>query len=94
MSVAFETGEIAWTDRSVGPATVGFADGRLYVVGDEGEIALVEPTPDAYKEISRFTPPGREEGAVSWTYPVIANGRMYIRNVGTMWCYDVRADLD
>ena len=94
MSVAFETGEIAWTDRSVGPATVGFADGRLYVVGDEGEIALIEPTPDAYKEISRFTPPGREEGAVSWTYPVIANGRMYIRNVGTMWCYDVRADLD
>ena len=92
VSVVFETGEIVWMDRSVGAATVGFADGRLYVVGDDGEIALVEPSPDSYIEISRFTPPGRAKGPVSWTYPVIANGRMYIRNVGTMWCYDVKAE--
>jgi hypothetical protein len=92
LCVAFETGEIQWTDRSVGAATVGYADGKLVVVGDEGEIALVEPTAEAYKEIARFTPPGRENGNTSWTYPVIANGRMYIRNLETMWCYNVAAE--
>jgi outer membrane protein assembly factor BamB len=91
LSVAYETGEITWTDRSVGPATVGYADGRLYLVGDKGEIALVEPSKEGYKEISRFTPPGRLKGSVSWTYPVVANGRMYIRNLDKMWCYDVSA---
>ena len=88
--VKFETGEVMWNDRSVGAATVAYADRRLYVVGDKGEIALVDPTPETYREISRLTPPGREDGPVSWTYPVIANGRMYIRNVDRMWCYDVK----
>ena len=92
LSVDFETGEINWTARSLGSATVGYADGRLYIVGDNsGEIALVEPSSEGYREISRFTPPGRAGGAVSWTYPVIANGRMYIRSLDRMWCYDVKA---
>lgn len=92
LCVEYETGEIKWTDRSVGAATVGYADGRLYVVGDDGEVALVDPTPAGYREISRFTPPGREDGPVSWTYPVIANGRMYLRNVDRMWSYDIEAE--
>jgi outer membrane protein assembly factor BamB len=82
--VVFETGEIKWSDRSVGAGTVGYTDGRLFVVGDDGEIALVDPSADAYKEISRFTPPGREGRKVSWTYPVIANSRTYIRNLDKM----------
>lgn len=86
-----KTGEIAWVDRSVGAGTVGYADGLLYVVGDDGEIALVDPSPEGYSEISRFTPEGREGGAVSWTYPVIANGRMYIRNLDRLWSYDIAA---
>ena len=85
----FSTGEIAWSDRSVGAGTVGLVDGLLYLVGDKGDITLVDPTPEAYKEISRFRPDGRLEGSVSWTYPVVANGRMYIRNLDRMWCFDL-----
>ncbi len=92
LCVDFESGDVAWTDRSVGPATVGYADNRLYVVGDEGEIALVDISGDAYREVGRFTPPGRVEAGTSWTYPVVANGRMYIRHLEKMWAYDVGAE--
>lgn len=30
-------------------------------------------------------------GEKSWAYPVVANGNLYIRDHGTLWCYDVRA---
>jgi len=26
----------------------------------------------------------------AWAYPVVANGRLYIRDLGTLWCYDIR----
>jgi outer membrane protein assembly factor BamB len=26
----------------------------------------------------------------AWAYPVVANGRLYIRDLGTLWCYDVK----
>ena len=29
--------------------------------------------------------------AKAWAYPVVANGRLYIRDLGTLWCYDIRA---
>jgi hypothetical protein len=27
----------------------------------------------------------------AWAYPVVANGRLYIRDLDTMWCYDIQA---
>jgi len=27
----------------------------------------------------------------SWPYPIIANGRLYIRDQDAMWCYDIKA---
>ena len=55
-----------------------------------------EATPEAYREKGRFTPPGQPKdrsarGEKAWAYPVVAGGRLYIRDVGTLWCYDVRA---
>ena len=53
----------------------------------------MEATPEAYREKGRFKPtdiPDRGSSK-SWAYPVIADGRLYIRDIGTLWCYDVRA---
>jgi outer membrane protein assembly factor BamB len=88
------TGNIKWEDRCVGPASICYADGRLYVHGENtGEVALVEATPDGYREKGRFTPSDQSERktAKAWSYPVVANGRLYIRELGTLWCYDVKA---
>ncbi len=95
VSAEFATGKLKWQNESIGSGAVLYADGRLYVHGEGGEVALVEATPEAYRERGRFTPPeqpkhvrGAREKA--WTYPVVANGRLYIRDLGTLWCFDVR----
>lgn len=88
----FLTGAIKWQDRGVGPASVLFADGRIYVHGDNtGETALIEAAPDGYKEHGRFTPanPPDRGDAKAWAYPVLANGRLYLRDATSIWCYDV-----
>ena len=91
MCVDFATGDVKWQDRSVGAGAVCFADGRLYLHGEKGDVALVEATGEGYREKGRFTPPDQPDRgrAKAWAYPVVANGRLYIRDSGTLWCYDV-----
>jgi outer membrane protein assembly factor BamB len=83
----FMTGEVAWRDRSVGKGQVILAEGLLYLQGETGTVALAEATPTAYKEISRFEF-GRGEYPL-WTLPVIAGGRLYLRDQGKLVCYKI-----
>jgi outer membrane protein assembly factor BamB len=95
MCVEFATGTLKWQNRGIGAASLCYADDRIYLHGENGEVALVEPSPESYREKGRFTPKdppkavNRNERA--WAYPVVANGQLYIRNHGSLWCYDVRA---
>jgi outer membrane protein assembly factor BamB len=91
MCVDFATGDVKWQDRGVGAGSVCYADGHLYVHGEKGDVALVEATGEAYKQKGMFTPPDQPERgkAQAWAYPVVANGRLYIRDLGTLWSYDV-----
>jgi outer membrane protein assembly factor BamB len=93
LCLEFTTGNVKWDDRSIGAASLCYADGRLYLHGENGEVALVEATPEAYREKGRFSPPDPPDRGSSkaWAYPVVANGRLYIRDIGTLWCYDVKA---
>jgi outer membrane protein assembly factor BamB len=92
LCVGFKTGEIKWEERAT-PASWLVADGRLYLHNESGDVALVEPSPEGYREKGHFTPPNLPERGQSkaWAYPVVANGRLYIRDVGSLWCYDVQA---
>jgi outer membrane protein assembly factor BamB len=92
LCLEFTTGNVKWDDRSISPASLCYADGRLYLHGENGEVALVEATPEAYREKGRFKPtdPPDRGASKAWAYPVIANGRLYIRDLGTLWCYDVK----
>lgn len=94
MCIEFMTGKEKWRDASAGAGAVCYADGRLYLHGEaSGEVALVEATPAEYGEKGRFTPPDAPErgNSKAWAYPVVANGRLYIRDLDMMWCYDVKA---
>lgn len=91
----FKTGNIKWEERALGPAAMLVADGRLYVHSESGDVALVEPSPEAYREKGHFTPPdlpGRSNPMEkAWSYPVLADGRLYIRDKNLLYCYDVKA---
>jgi outer membrane protein assembly factor BamB len=87
--VEFATGTIKWENASVGIGAVCYADGRLYVRAEKGDVALVEATPDGYKEHGRFKQPDRSNKP-AWPYPVVANGRFYLRDRDVLLCYDVK----
>jgi len=86
----FATGEVAWQDRSVGKGQVIAADGLLYLLSEDGVVGLAEATPEGYRERSRFSIPSGEYP--TWTLPVVANGRLYLREQDTLYAYDVSAE--
>lgn len=87
----FKTGELAWADKGVGKGAIAYADGHFYIrsEGGQGTIALIEANPRAYVEKGRFNQPDRSDKN-SWPHPVIVNGRLYIRDQGTLLCYNVK----
>lgn len=94
MCVEFKTGTVKWEERSIGPGSLLVADGRVYVHAENGDVALLEPSAEGYREKGRFKPPGVPARAnpmeKAWTYPVIASGKLYIRDKDSLWCYDVK----
>jgi outer membrane protein assembly factor BamB len=92
----FKTGKPAWTEReALGRGSVTGADGRLYCCAEKGGIVvLVEPTPAAWTEKGRLKLPqeskNRPTSGGLWTHPVVANGRLYVRDQELLHCYDVK----
>ena len=71
-----------------------YADGMLYLHSERsGDVALVEASADGYSEKGRFTPAEMPErrNERAWAYPVIANGRLYIRDLNSLWSYEIKA---
>jgi outer membrane protein assembly factor BamB len=85
----FATGKVMWRDRSVGKGSVTFADGHLYLQSEDNVVGLAEATAAGYRETGRFTIP--DKGLPSWAHPVLADGRLYVRNQDTLLVYDIKA---
>lgn len=91
------TGDEVWKERTaLGKGAVACADGKLYCLEeDTGVVALVDATPDGWREHSRFTlspqTRHRKPSGKIWTHPVISNGRLYLRDQELFYCYDISA---
>jgi outer membrane protein assembly factor BamB len=88
-----KTGKIVWKRKGNegqgrGSASVTYADGRLYFHYDNGVVALVEASPEGYKETGSFKV---ETDGPAWAHPVVAGGRLYLREGDSLYCYDIRA---
>jgi hypothetical protein len=91
----FKTGDVLWNERDsdkrrLKKGSVAFADGRIYYRTEDGPIVLLEPSRKEYLERGRFDQPERTDKP-AWAHPVIANGKLYIRDQDTLFCYDVKA---
>lgn len=91
----FATGELIWGERDVfDKGSFAYADGHLYCYGEsKGEVALVEASRKGWIEKSRFTIPEstkiRRKNGKIWTPPIIANGRLYLRDNDLIFCYEI-----
>ncbi|HZK80676.1 MAG TPA: PQQ-binding-like beta-propeller repeat protein, partial [Humisphaera sp.] len=89
--MSIKDGSVAWKDRSVGKGSLAYADGRLYLRAEgSGTVALVDASPEGYKELGQLKQPDRSHAA-AWPHPVIAGGKLYLRDQDVLLCYDIKA---
>jgi outer membrane protein assembly factor BamB len=96
MAMDFKTGAVRWSEPGIGRGSLTVAGGRLYCVAEKrGLVALVEPSADQWIEKSRFTLPRESKKRLPsgglWTHPVVANGRLYVRDQELLFCFSVSA---
>src|SRR5262245_8305070 len=87
--IEFMSGRLMWRDRSVGKGSVTFADGHLYLQGENNVMGLAVASPEGYQERGRFTIP--DKGLPSWAHPVISDAKLYVRNQDSLMAYDIKA---
>jgi outer membrane protein assembly factor BamB len=92
----FKTGKVAWRQAdTVEPSGVIFADGYIYCYGQKtGALVCVAANPTGFTEKGRFTIPKqttkRSRAGGIWTHPVIADGKLYLRDQELLFCFDLR----
>jgi outer membrane protein assembly factor BamB len=78
-------GSDCWRHRGFGKGSLVLADDLLIVLGDEGTLALVEPSPERYHELGSVR--ALESG--SWTPPSLAGRWLYLRDHREIACLDL-----
>jgi len=88
-ALAFDTGTVAWRNRSVGKGSLIYADERLYLYSENGVVGLADASPSAYVERGRFTL--ATGGASTWSHPILTRGMLILRDQDKVYAFDVRA---
>lgn len=96
----FLTGAVKWQERRrLGRGSVTYAEGHLYCYAEkDGTLALVKASPAGWKEdgrlklprMSDMPRPSSQRSSNVWTHPVVANGRLYLRDQDLFFCFDVK----
>jgi outer membrane protein assembly factor BamB len=80
------TGDLKWKGGRYGYGQLMLAGDHLIVLTEDGELALVSATPARHEELARFS---AIEGK-TWNHPIIADGKLLVRNVQEMAAFDIR----
>lgn len=93
--VEMATGKVAWGGEGVeithggsGSAAVTAADGHLYFRYQNGRMVLIEATPQGYRVKGTFSIPDVKNP--SWAHPVVAGGKLYLREQDNLYVYDLK----
>jgi outer membrane protein assembly factor BamB len=85
-----------WKSSKLDKGSLTYADGHFYCYGQgKGTCVLLAANPKEWAESGRFEIPKktqfpRKSGAI-WTHPVVANGKLFLRDHELIFCYDIKA---
>ncbi len=85
----WKDGRTVYSERGVGKGSLTYADGMLYTLSENGQMGLMPATPEASELAGQFKLPAGGQGK-SWAYPVVCDGRLYLRHGDFLYCYNVR----
>jgi outer membrane protein assembly factor BamB len=82
----FRTGKIVWKERGYQKGSLLVADGWLIVLGEYGKLAVARASPKGFRVKSSF----QASRVKCWTVPVLAGGKLYVRDETHLTCYDLK----
>jgi outer membrane protein assembly factor BamB len=82
----FRTGRVVWTHDGFKKGSLTIADGHLIILSEDGRLAIAEATPEGYREISS----SQIGEGTCWTVPVVAGGRLYVRDEKRIVCLGLK----
>lgn len=86
--VNIRNGKATWRERSM-KGSVVYADKKIVFRHEDGDVVLLAANSDSYQELGRFSQP-RRSGRPAWSHPVIADGRLYLRDMDKLLVYGIR----
>lgn len=89
--VELATGKIKWgpeRSKGNGEASCVYADGHVIFRREDGTVNLVKTNPESYDWVGSFKPHFQQ--GKSWAHPVIAGGRLYLREQDKLMAYQLK----
>jgi outer membrane protein assembly factor BamB len=83
--VELATGKVMWKHAGFGQGNVILVGDRLVALAEDGNLVIIEATPDAYKEIART----RAFTDKCWSTPAFSDGKIFVRSISEGACFDV-----
>ena len=83
--IEIDNGRRKWKQSRFGHGQVLLVDDLLLVQSEDGQVALVEASPQGYRELSRMTVVGGQ----SWNYPAISGRKLLVRTELEAACYEL-----
>ena len=87
--VKLDSGEEKWSTGAIGWGTTTYVDGHLLCMDIKGNLFLVRPDPNRFERITQLKAALGEVTDPVWTVPVVANGKLYLRYMQRLVCYDL-----
>jgi len=84
------TGKEMWTTGQIGQGTTTFVDGYLICLDIKGNLFLVSPDPSGFKKVGEIRTAIENVKNPAWTVPVVANGKLYLRYLQQLVCYELK----
>lgn len=83
-----------WRSTKLPKGSITYADGHFYCYAESnGTLAIIEASDEDWIETGRFQIPQlsklRPSSGKVWPHPVIANGKLYLRDYGLIYVYDI-----
>jgi outer membrane protein assembly factor BamB len=84
-AVNVKTGKVAWQDRSFARAQLVYADGKLIVLDEDGQLGLATVSPEGLKVLAK----AQVLENLAWTPPTLVGSKLYVRDRKTIAAYEL-----
>ena len=91
-----ETGKSVWprATQAIKVGSIVAGDGKLFVLAEDGKVAMIEASPKKYNLLGKFELPEKAKkvkpSAKVWTHPSLSDGKLYLRDQELVFCYEVK----